>query len=82
MYHKLIIILLGLLLLPPLQAQEQYTYEKEQELTPLINWHDYGSQAFEQAIKENKPIFLLLTALSWCYWCQVYESEDLFNNGR
>jgi len=61
-------------------ATSHYTYEHAEELKPLIDWYDYGPEAFNDAIEENKPIFLLLTAPSWCYWCQVYESEDfLFN---
>jgi len=62
-------------------AASHYTFEHAEELKPLINWYDYGPEAFNDAIEENKPIFLLLTAPSWCYWCQVYESEDfLFNS--
>ena len=62
-------------------ATDHYTFEHAEELKPLINWYDYGPEAFNDAIEENKPIFLLLTAPSWCYWCQVYESEDfLFNS--
>jgi len=54
-------------------------WERER-LKPLIEWRDYGPEAFDESITQNKPIFLLLTAPSWCYWCQVYESEDyLFN---
>ena len=62
------------------QAQERYSFENAEKLKPLIKWKDYGPDAFQEAEKQNKPIFLLLTAPSWCYWCQVYESEDyLFN---
>ena len=77
-----LILLLVILSLNIITAQEhKYTFEKAEELTPLIEWRDYGPDAFEEAISENKPIFLLLTAPSWCYWCQVYESEDyLFNS--
>jgi len=63
------------------QAQEKYTFENAERLKPLIEWRDYGPDVFEEAQAQDKPIFLLLTAPSWCYWCQVYESEDyLFNS--
>jgi len=76
-----IIALLFLSLFPFISAHSHYSYEHAEELKPLINWQDYGPEAFNLAIVENKPIFLLLTAPSWCYWCQVYESEEyLFNN--
>lgn len=68
-------------LLPPVSATSHYSFEHAIELKPLIEWRDYGPDAFDEAIEQNKPIFLLLTAPSWCYWCQVYESEDyLFNS--
>jgi len=76
------LVLFFVLLFPQISiATSHYTYEHAEELKPLINWYDYGPKAFDDAIEENKPIFLLLTAPSWCYWCQVYESEDfLFNS--
>lgn len=60
----------------PVFATSHYSYEHAEELKPLINWRDYGNAAFTEAITQNKPVFLLLTAPSWCYWCQVYESEE------
>ena len=69
-----------LLLLQVVSASSHYTFKHTEELKPLIEWHDYGPDAFHEAIIQNKPIFLLLTAPTWCYWCKVYESEDyLFN---
>ncbi|RMF04948.1 DUF255 domain-containing protein [Candidatus Woesearchaeota archaeon] len=66
---------------PVVSAGEKYSFENAEKLKPLIEWRDYGPEAFQEALKENKPIFLLLTAPTWCYWCQVYESEDyLFND--
>jgi len=79
---KLFILISSLLLLFPQIsiAASHYSFEHAEELKPLIKWRDYNPKAFDEAIQENKPIFLLLTAPSWCYWCQVYESEDfLFN---
>lgn len=57
-------------------AHNHYSYELTEKLTSLIEWRDYGPDAFNEAIAKNKPIFLLLTAPSWCYWCQVYESDE------
>jgi len=72
----MIIILIILLTLPTVLATSHYSYEHAEELKPLIDWRDYGPSAFDESIYQNKPIFLLLTAPSWCYWCQVYESEE------
>ena len=73
---KIIFFVLILCMLPFAFAEEKYSFEKAEELTPLIEWRDFGPSAFQEAIDSNKPIFLLLTAPSWCYWCLVYESED------
>ena len=45
-------------------------------LSGRIEWQDYGPDAFLEAVEENRPVFLLLTAPSWCYWCHVYASDD------
>tara|TARA_Y100000310_G_scaffold124700_1_gene123404 strand:- start:29483 stop:31873 length:2391 start_codon:yes stop_codon:yes gene_type:complete len=74
MLRKLFLILI--LTLPLTFATSHYSFEHAESLKPLINWNDYAPEAFEEAIEQNKPIFLLLTAPSWCYWCQVYESEE------
>jgi len=82
-YKKFLIFAFLVLILSTfiVSAQEKYTFENAERLKPLIEWRDYGPDAFSEAQKQDKPIFLLLTAPSWCYWCQVYESEDyLFNS--
>ena len=63
-------------------ATSHYSYENsEQELlSQKIHWRDFGSEAFNEAVTQNKPIFLLLTAPSWCYWCHVYDSSDYLYN--
>ncbi len=76
-FFLLCILFIGTILpFAPAQALEHYSFEHAEELKPLINWQEYGPDAFAQAIEENKPVFLFLTAPSWCYWCQVYESEE------
>jgi len=37
---------------------------------------DYSGKAFARAKAENKPIFMLITAV-WCYNCQIYEEKTL-----
>lgn len=74
---RLLFLIVILFLVPAAAAQEHpYSFEKAEALKPLVEWRDYGTPAFEEAIEQNKPVFLLLTAPSWCYWCQVYESEE------
>lgn len=78
--------ILLLLLWTPIQtfANSHYSYENsEKELqSGKIHWREFGSEAFTEAINDNKPIFLLLTAPSWCYWCHVYDSDDYLYNSQ
>lgn len=43
-----------------------------------VNWYAWGSEAFEKAKKENKPIFLSI-GYSTCHWCHVMEYESFEN---
>ncbi len=40
-----------------------------------VDWYPWGEEAFQKAIKENKPI-LLSIGYSTCHWCHVMESES------
>lgn len=40
-----------------------------------VDWHPWGSEAFEKAQAEDKPIFLSI-GYSTCHWCHVMEKES------
>ena len=40
-----------------------------------VDWYPWGSEAFEKARRENKPIFLSI-GYSTCHWCHVMEKES------
>jgi uncharacterized protein YyaL (SSP411 family) len=40
-----------------------------------VDWHPWSKEAFEQAQKEDKPIFLSI-GYSTCHWCHVMEHES------
>jgi hypothetical protein len=40
-----------------------------------VDWYPWGDEAFEQAKKEDKPIFLSI-GYSTCHWCHVMEHES------
>ena len=40
-----------------------------------VNWLPWGEAAFEQARKQDKPIFLSV-GYSTCHWCHVMERES------
>src|SRR5437762_13203222 len=39
-----------------------------------IRWHEWGSEAFATAQRENKPMLLDIGAV-WCHWCHVMDRE-------
>jgi len=40
-----------------------------------IQWHEWGTEAFEVARRENKPMLLDIGAV-WCHWCHVMDRES------
>ncbi|HZJ77946.1 MAG TPA: thioredoxin domain-containing protein [Clostridia bacterium] len=40
-----------------------------------VNWRPWGREAFEQARREDKPVFLSI-GYSTCHWCHVMERES------
>ena len=45
-----------------------------------VNWYPWTQEAFDKAIRENKPVFLSI-GYSTCHWCHVMERES-FENQR
>ncbi|MDP6537441.1 MAG: thioredoxin domain-containing protein [Gammaproteobacteria bacterium] len=43
-----------------------------------VNWYAWGSEPFEVASRENKPLFLSI-GYSTCHWCHVMEAESFDN---
>jgi len=40
-----------------------------------VNWYPWGDEAFEAALREDKPIFLSI-GYTTCHWCHVMEHES------
>jgi uncharacterized protein YyaL (SSP411 family) len=40
-----------------------------------VNWYPWGDEAFENAKREDRPIFLSI-GYSTCHWCHVMEKES------
>jgi uncharacterized protein YyaL (SSP411 family) len=43
-----------------------------------VDWRPWGQEAFDEARKQNKPIFLSV-GYSTCHWCHVMERESFEN---
>lgn len=53
---------------------EKSPYLQQHAYNP-VDWYPWGEEAFQKAIRENKPIFLSI-GYSTCHWCHVMESES------
>jgi uncharacterized protein len=40
-----------------------------------VDWYPWGEEAFERALREDKPVFLSI-GYSTCHWCHVMEHES------
>ncbi|HEV8607611.1 MAG TPA: thioredoxin domain-containing protein, partial [Tepidisphaeraceae bacterium] len=58
-------------------AKETSPYLLQHAHNP-VDWHAWGAEAFEEARKQNKPIFLSV-GYSTCYWCHVMERQSFEN---
>ena len=53
---------------------EQSPYLLQHAHNP-VDWYPWGDEAFEEAKKQDKPIFLSI-GYSTCHWCHVMEHES------
>jgi uncharacterized protein YyaL (SSP411 family) len=59
-------------------SQEKSPYLLQHAHNP-VDWRPWGAEAFEEARKQNKPIFLSI-GYSTCHWCHVMERESFEND--
>ena len=55
-------------------AREKSPYLLQHARNP-VDWYPWGDEAFERAVREDKPIFLSI-GYSTCHWCHVMERES------
>jgi uncharacterized protein YyaL (SSP411 family) len=55
-------------------AREKSPYLLQHQFNP-VDWQAWGEEAFAQARREDKPIFLSI-GYSTCHWCHVMERES------
>ena len=52
-------------------------YLKQHAYNP-VDWHSWGPEALEKAVKEDKPLIISI-GYSACHWCHVMEHESFEN---
>ena len=58
-------------------AREKSPYLLQHQHNP-VDWYAWGEEAFAQARREDRPIFLSI-GYSTCHWCHVMERESFEN---
>lgn len=41
-----------------------------------IRYLEYSQRTFDLAKRENKPVFMVISAV-WCFWCKTYDEQTL-----
>src|SRR6266849_10106608 len=67
-------------------AHAEHTNRLSREKSPYllqhahnpVDWRPWGTEAFEEARKTNKPLFVSI-GYSTCHWCHVMERESFEN---
>jgi len=57
--------------------EEKSPYLLQHAYNP-VDWYPWGSEAFDKAEREDKPVFLSI-GYSTCHWCHVMERESFEN---
>ena len=60
-------------------AQASSSYLRSAMHQP-VHWHEWDTEAFAKAKRENKPILLDIGAV-WCHWCHVMDRESYEDPG-
>jgi uncharacterized protein len=61
---------------PPSPRPAAFRFSPHPHSADHIHWHHWGQAAFQEAIQQDKPIFLLITS-SWCHWCHLLDETTL-----
>jgi uncharacterized protein len=55
---------------------ELFRFSPRPNQADKIRWQPWGDAAFEEAIRLDKPIFLVISSL-WCQWCHIMDETTL-----
>lgn len=54
----------------------QFRFSPRPHHATSIHWQPWGKAAFDEAVRQDKPIFLLISS-SWCQWCHIMDETTL-----
>ncbi len=55
---------------------ETFRFSPRPNSAHKIRWRPWGKEAFEEASRMDKPIFLVISS-SWCQWCHIMDETTL-----
>lgn len=61
---------------PPEPGLVAFRFSPYPHVADRIHWRHWGQAAFQEAVAQDKPIFLLITS-SWCQWCHLLDETTL-----
>ena len=61
---------------PPEPGSVAFRFSPCSHVADRIHWRHWGQAAFQEAVEQDKPIFLLITS-SWCQWCHLLDETTL-----
>lgn len=53
-----------------------FRFSPRPHFATAIHWQPWGKVAFDEAARQDKPIFLLISS-SWCQWCHIMDETTL-----
>ncbi|QBD82156.1 thioredoxin domain-containing protein [Ktedonosporobacter rubrisoli] len=59
-----------------LPIPEVFRFSPRPNQAHKIHWRSWGKDAFQEAIQQDKPIFLMIMS-SWCQWCHIMDETTL-----
>ncbi len=59
-----------------LPLSEVFRFSSRPNRAHMISWRNWGEDAFQEAVQQDKPISLLITS-SWCQWCHIMDETTL-----
>ncbi len=62
------------------QETESFRFSPRPNRASEIAWRHWGHQAFEEAAREGKLVFLSVSA-AWCHWCHVMDETTYSDPG-
>lgn len=55
---------------------ETFRFSPHPNHAHTIHWRSWGEEAFLEAVRSDKPIFLVISS-SWCQWCHIMDETTL-----